>query len=103
MTPQAVRTIAANDDLRGIARQIGNDSGRPILAERIIDEIIDCCDYLAELSTKSKLGTAKPRLGAGVRLFSHKRWVIIFRYAEPGVLILRIADGGQDYLSWKLE
>jgi hypothetical protein len=28
--------------------------------------------------------------------------VIIFRYIDEGVLVLRIADGRQDYLSWKL-
>ena len=39
-------------------------------------------------------------LGPGVRLFAHRRWVIIFRYVENGALILRIVDGSQDYLSW---
>lgn len=98
----ALRTEAADLDLREIAYQIGVGSGRPTTADRIIDEIIDCCDQLAELSSTSKLGTAVPELGRGVRLFSHNRWVIIFRYLDQGVLVLRIVDGSQDYLAWKL-
>jgi plasmid stabilization system protein ParE len=95
-------TASASDDLRNIGYQIGVESGRPLTAEKIIDELIDCCDHLAELSSVSRLGTAVPELGQGVRLFSHNRWVIIFRYVDEGVLVLRIADGSQDYLSWKL-
>ena len=98
----AYRTLAADNDLRSIAYQIGFESGRPRTAERIVDELIDCCDQLAKLSVISRLGTAAPELGHGIRLFTHRRWVIIFRYIDEGVLILRIADGSQDYFSWKL-
>jgi plasmid stabilization system protein ParE len=103
LTRVALRTVAANNDLREIARYIGEESSRPELADKIIDEIIDACDLLAELSSTSRLGTARPAIGRGVRLFHIKRWVIIFRYFDAGVVILRIADGNQDYLSWKLQ
>jgi plasmid stabilization system protein ParE len=99
--PVAYRTETADNDLRDIAYQIGVESGRPLTAERIIDELIDSCDHLAELTPAAQLGTAAPELGRGVRLLSHRRWVIIFRYLDEGVLILRIADGSQDYLAWK--
>ena len=98
----AFRTEAADNDLREIAFHIGVESGRPATAGKIIDEIIDCCDQIAELSPLSQLGTAASELGRGIRLFTHRRWVIIFRYLDEGVLILRIADGSQDYLAWKL-
>jgi plasmid stabilization system protein ParE len=98
----AYRTESADDDLRNIAFHIGVESGRPLTAERIVDELIDCCDQLAELSPVSRIGTTAPELGRGIRLFSHRRWVIIFRYIDEGILVLRIADGSQDYLSWKL-
>jgi plasmid stabilization system protein ParE len=101
--PRALRTAAANDDLRGIAFHIGVDSGRPALADAIIDELIDCCDQLATLSPASRLGTPVPRLGIDVRLFTCKRWVIIFRYVDDGILVLRIADGSQDYFSWQFD
>ena len=100
--PAAYRTNSADADLRNIAYQIGVASGRPLTAEKIVDELIDRCEDLAETSRKSLVGTAAPELGAGIRLISHRRWVIIFRYVDDGVLILRFADGSQDYLSWKL-
>jgi len=98
----AYRTQAAEDDLRSIAFDIGVRSGRPRTADRIVDELIDCSEQLAKLSPHSQLGTAAAELGDEVRLFSHRRWVIIFRYVGDGILVLRIADGSQDYLSWKL-
>jgi plasmid stabilization system protein ParE len=99
--PVAYRTQSADQDLRAIAFQIGVESGRPQTADKIIDELIDCCEQLAHWSPTSSLGSAAPELGHGVRLFSHRRWVIIFRYVDDGVVILRFVDGSQDYLSWK--
>jgi plasmid stabilization system protein ParE len=98
----AHRTDAANRDLGDIAYQIGVESGRPLAADRIIDELVDCCEQLAALWPDSQLGTAASELGPDVRLFHQRRWVIIFRYIDDGVLVLRIVDGSQDYLSWKL-
>ena len=98
----AYRTEAADNDLRDIAFQIGVENGRPETADRIVDELVDCCEHLAELSPQSRLGTAASELGRGVRIFTHRRWVIVFRYIDEGILVLRIADGAQDYLSWKL-
>lgn len=100
--PLVLRTAAADSDLNEIAIRIGVESGRPIAADRLVDEIIDCCEDLAARSNVASIGTAAPELGTGVRLLSHRRWVIIFRYIDEGVLVLRIADGRQDYLSWKL-
>jgi plasmid stabilization system protein ParE len=98
----AHRTDSANLDLVDIGYLIGVESGRPRAADRIVDELIDCCEQLANLSPASQLGTLAPELGDGVRLFHHRRWVIVFRYEPEGVMILRIVDGAQDYLSWKL-
>ena len=99
--PVAQRTNTADADLRGIAFQIGVESGRPLTADKVVDGLIDCCDQLANSSAVSRLGTAAPELGTDVRLFSYQRWVIVFRYVEEGVLVLRILDGSQDYLAWK--
>jgi plasmid stabilization system protein ParE len=100
--PVAFRTESADQDLRSIALRIGVESGRPLTADKIVDEVIDCCDQLASLSTISRLGTSASEIGRDIRLYAIRRWVIIFRYVDDGVLILRIADGSQDYLSWKL-
>jgi plasmid stabilization system protein ParE len=99
---KARRTFAAERDLEEIVFQIAIEEERPVVAERILLELQQRCDRLAKLSSVASDGTAAPRLGDGVRLLSHKRWVIIFRYDAEGVLILRIADGSQDYLSWKI-
>jgi len=100
--PVAYRTDAAENDLRNIAFQIGIESGRPATADKIVDELIDCCNHLAELSAISRLGTTAAELGRGIRLLSHRRWVIVFRYVADDVVVLRIIDGSQDYLTWKL-
>jgi plasmid stabilization system protein ParE len=99
---RAQRTEAAQRDLESIAFQIALRDRRPATADRIIDELIAQCDELARLAETAILGTAAPEIGEDVRLFSYKRWVILFRYAPHGVHILRFADGSQDYLSWKL-
>lgn len=99
---QARRTEAAEQDLRDIAFHIAAIDGRPQTADRIIDELIDKADTLARLSRSSVMGTACPEIGRGVRLFSHKRWVILFRYEPHGIDVLRFADASQDYLAWKL-
>ena len=100
--PTARRTEAAERDLRNIAFQIAVDDRRPHTADRIIDELIGQAETLARLSTTAQLGTAAPEIGDGIRLFPYKRWVIVFRYEDHGLDILRFADGSQDYLSWRL-
>ncbi len=100
--PEVRRTEAAERDLQSIAVQIGLVDGRPATADRIIDELIEQCEHLAQRSPLAALGTAAPEIGDGIRLFSYKRWAILFRYEPDGVDILRFADGSQDYLSWKL-
>ena len=100
--PKARRTFAAERDLEEIVFHIAMEEEQPIVAERVLREITQCCDKIAELAKIAREGTSAPQLGDGVRLLSHKRWVIIFRYDVEGVLVLRIADGSQDYLSWKV-
>jgi plasmid stabilization system protein ParE len=100
--PTARRSEAAERDLQDIAFQIAFRDGHPVTADRIVDELIAQAEKLAQLSTTTVLGTAAPEIGDGVRLFSYKRWVILFRYQPHGIDVLRFADGSQDYLSWKL-
>ena len=98
----ARRSDAAELDLQEIAFQIAFSSRRPILADQIIDDLVAECEKLAAQSVTAQIGTQAPELGDGIRLFSCKRWVIIFRYAPHGIDVLRIADGSQEYLAWKL-
>ncbi|MFO7907513.1 MAG: hypothetical protein R6U98_33000 [Pirellulaceae bacterium] len=77
--PSARRSDAAERDVREIAFRIALEELRPRVAERVIDELIGQAERLAQLSSTTVSGTAAPGIEAGVRLFSHKRWVIIFR------------------------
>ncbi len=100
--PQALRTAAAERDFEEVGYQIAIRDGRPETARKILNELADQCNRLAELAATSELGTPAPEIGEKVRLFTFKRWVIIFRYVEDGALVLRIADASQDYFAWKL-
>jgi plasmid stabilization system protein ParE len=97
----AVRSESAEADLREIAFQVAVMDGRVETAERLIDELIEQAENLARTSGVAEMGTIAPELGERIRLFSYKRWVVIFRYEKHGVEVLRIVDGSQDYLSWK--
>lgn len=88
--------------MENIAYQIAVESGRPLTAQKVLREIQERCDGLASRAYMAKEGTPAPRIGEGVRLAAHKRWVILFRYDGDGLIVLRIADGSQDYLSWTL-
>jgi plasmid stabilization system protein ParE len=100
--PIARRTEAAEVDLQDIAYHIAIESHSPFAADRIIDELTAKCGELARDSQFVQQGTSAPEIGERVRLFSYKRWVILFRYEPHGIDVLRFADGSQDYLSWKL-
>ncbi len=102
MTKFARRSGSAELDLQELAYQIAVVDGRMLTAERVIDELIAQTDNLARTSGIAEMGTAAPEVGEQIRLFTYKRWVIIFRYEPHGIDVLRIVDGSQDYLIWKL-
>ena len=91
---KAIRTLAAEKDLRNIARYIAIHERRPQTAKSIIDELLSKCNLLAE---NPMLGTSKPEFGRNYRAFSCKRWVLIFRPIEEGIEVMRIVDGSRDY------
>jgi plasmid stabilization system protein ParE len=99
----AKRTQAAEHDLQEILFYIAIEEERPITAEKVLRDIIERCNQLAERAAVAMEGTSASRIGRGVRLVPFKRWVILFRYDGDDVTILRIADGSEDYLSWKIE
>lgn len=98
----ARRSQAAEQDLQEIAFQIAVRDRRPHTADKIIDELIVQSNNLAQTSGVAEMGTTAPEIGSGVRLYSHKRWVVVFRYEEHGIDVLRIVDGSQDFITWRL-
>jgi toxin ParE1/3/4 len=86
-------TELAEADLEEIAFWIGVHEGRTETAVRILREIRSACERSASFPVS---GTAKPELGEGHRLLSHRRRVIIFRPIEGGIEVLRVLDGSRD-------
>jgi plasmid stabilization system protein ParE len=68
--PQASWTPRATLHLEDIAYYIAVESQRPATAEKIAQEIRDKADRCAQNPLMSE---ARPDLGAGYRIFRHKR------------------------------
>ena len=95
---KALWTPEAREDLRAIALYIGRKDRRPATAAKIAREIKAKCDeYATIFATGSVIGTHRPELGENHRVFTHKRWVVVFRATDLGIEVLRLVDGGQDY------
>ena len=91
--PRVIRTDAAEQDLRDIAYYIAVEDGRPLTADRNIDELIAKCDTYA---ASPLFGTATPELGESYRVFPFKRWIVIYRPIDDGINAMRIVDGSRD-------
>ena len=91
-------TELARDDVDGIYDYIGEQERRPATADKVVTEIIDACwSYAASFAAGSVLGSARDDLGESYRVFTHKRWVVVFRPIENGIEVLRVVDGSRDY------
>ena len=91
---KATWTRQANLDLEEIVFYLGVEQDRRRTARKIAREIRDKCEVHA---ISPLLGTARSDLGEGLRVFSHKRWVVVFRPHAEGIEVLRIVDGSRDY------
>jgi plasmid stabilization system protein ParE len=88
----------AESDVEEIYRWIARRDGRRRTAKKIVHELRQRCDGLGEIfASGSKIGTDYPNLGEGYRIFTHQRWVIVFRPATDGIEIMRVLDGSRDY------
>jgi toxin ParE1/3/4 len=92
--PTADWSDVAREELKEIGRYIGREQHRPSTAAKIMREIRDRCNHLAQFPYS---GTARPDLDDGIRITSYKRWVIVFRPADSGIDVLRIVDGSRDF------
>ena len=92
--PRVIRTPTAARELDEIFDDIAIHGGRPATAEKLIRDIGDKCQLYA---TQPGMGTARPDLGEDLRVFSHKRYVIVYRALADGIEVLRVVDGACDY------
>ena len=77
-----------------LVRREASGVPRPTVAEKIAVEIRDACHWYAE---HPLVGEMEPRLGASVRRFTHKRWIIFYRPEPLGIGIVRVVDGARDF------
>lgn len=81
----------AEQDLDEIWLHVAEDAS-PSTADRLIDDIIDRFNLLAE---KPRMGRLRPEFGEGVRSFTVENHVIYYRH-ESEVLIARVLHGRRD-------
>ena len=89
--PYRLSTLA-EQDLDGIWEYVAEDSS-PTTADRLIDDIIDRFDLLAE---QPGMGRTRVEFGPGVRSLAVENYVIYYRYEGDEVLIARILHGRRD-------
>jgi toxin ParE1/3/4 len=88
---------AAERDLDEILAYIAVGQGRPLIAEQIAHQVREKCDLLANAPM---LGEARPELGPELRLFSYRRWAIVYRPTSSGVKIVGIVDCARDFADY---
>ncbi len=96
--PALVWSSLARKDVDDIYDYIGEHEGRPATADKVVKKLIaECESYAAAFAAGHVLGTARPNFGESHRVFSHQRWVIVFRPIDGGIEVLRVVDGSRDY------
>ncbi len=87
-TPQAVT------DLDEIVFYIAVEDGRPLVAEKLADEIYEKAEQYAR---HPLMGTARPDIGEAIRTFSHTRYVVLYVPMNDGIEVRAIIDGARDF------
>jgi toxin ParE1/3/4 len=86
-----VFTDEAIADLNDIHDYIAQHS--PTAAARVIGEINERCDLLAD---NPMMGRSRPEFGRDVRSFPSGAYIIFYRPAEDSVEILRVIHGARN-------
>jgi plasmid stabilization system protein ParE len=89
-----VWTPRARFHLKEIGRYIGRVEQRRSIAAKNLREIRDKCRLY---SASPEAGAPAPYLGEDYRTFTHKRWVIVYRPLEDGILVAAVFDGARDF------
>ena len=90
---KALWTKIAEDDLAEIAYYIAVEDRRPIVADRIIDELLAAAEKCAAIP---QAGQRHPELRKEWLYRRHKRWLIFYQPIEDGIQVLRVVDGSRD-------
>ena len=94
----AIWSREAREDLRAIVLHIGRNDQRPDTAAKTAREIKAKSDeYASHFAAGHITGTHRPELGNDYRVFTHKRWVVVFRPIRQGIEVMRVLDGARDF------
>lgn len=90
---RVVLTDAAISDLATIGRYIARDS--PERARTFTEELLDCCQQIAETPKAFPL---VPRYESrGIRRRVYRNYLIFYRLVRDRVEVLHVLHGAQDY------
>jgi toxin ParE1/3/4 len=93
-------TSPAKADLRDIYLWIARHDNRRDTARNVIRGLRKQCDQYANAFVNGAiLGTSRVDLGPFVRVFTYKRWVVVFRPLADGIEVLRVVDGSRNFIS----
>jgi len=92
--PRAEWTPQAEADLDEIIFYIAVEDGRPIVAEKLADEIHEKAEQYAR---QPLMGTVRPDIGEAIRTFSHTRYVVLYVPMDDGIEVRAIIDGARDF------
>jgi plasmid stabilization system protein ParE len=87
-TPTAKRELDDFHDFLGVERQ------SPQAAAHLVAEIHEKANLYA---TQPDMGTLREDLGEGLRIFSVKSYIVVYRAIRHGIEVLRVVDGRRDY------
>jgi plasmid stabilization system protein ParE len=88
--PNAVWTPQAHYDVEQILYYVRVESGRPLTAQRIGEELLAAVDAQAASSFH---GARHPAAPPEWRYLRHKRWLVFF---QQGIEVMRVVDGARD-------
>lgn len=85
---------AARRDFVDLRNHLARESASLLVAQRFVAVLRDQCSKLA--ARPGVLGRARPELGADIRSFPCKTYVIFFRYDRDAFVVLRVLHGNRD-------
>ena len=88
-----VWTPTAENDLEDILYHIHVSGGRPLMARRNGEAILDA---VADVASTEFPRHKHPSAPEGWFYLQHKRWLIFYRLIAEGVQVMRIVDAARD-------
>jgi toxin ParE1/3/4 len=85
-------------NLASILDYITRQSGSRVIGRGFVDRIQNQCRKLASLP--GTVGRPRPELGAGIRSFAFKGYVIFFRYEGDTFEVVNVLEGHRDIIAY---